>query len=322
MPYSPEELNGASPQKLRTQALNLRDELGLTSHDAPLPASADSLVKWILEHQSGVPPKSLWIRMGEEAVIRPMCNDLYDRHASDPITASWFPPSSTWNQRTAEQVKENVFTFFSSGIGGPHEYKGNDMVAAHAKMAEQKPITEAAFHALTYHVLEQMTKHRSGGAQEMEEVWAILMSLKPQVTSGGMRKFEPASESLYDRMGGEAVLRPMCNELYEFHASDPITAPWFPPSSTWNQRTADQVKENVFTFFSSGIGGPHKYEGQDMVAAHAKMREMKPITEAAFHALVFHVMAMMKKHNSGGEQEMDEVWGILMSLKSQVMEGK
>ena len=86
-----------------------------------------------------------------------------------------------------------------------------------------------------------------------------------------------------------------------------------------------------------------------MVTAHAKMREMKPITEAAFHALVvqlpsqlwccdegvmhvwnqydhvplflvhtllltamtvfaqFHVMAMMKKHNSGGEQEMDEV---------------
>ena len=98
----------------------------------------------------------------------------------------------------------------------------------------------------------------SGGAQEMEEVWGILMSLKKDVTSGGMKKFEPATESHYDRMGGEAVLRPMCNELYEFHAGDPITAPWFPPSSTWNQRTADQVKENVFTFFSSGIGGPHK----------------------------------------------------------------
>ena len=30
--------------------------------------------------------------------------------------------------RRRPQVKENVFTFFSSGIGGPHEYKGNDMV--------------------------------------------------------------------------------------------------------------------------------------------------------------------------------------------------
>ena len=73
--------------------------------------------------------------LSPQAVVRPMCNDLYDRHASDPITKCdcsirymsiqhtlslsrccrpWFPPSSTWNQRTAEQVKENVFTFFSA----------------------------------------------------------------------------------------------------------------------------------------------------------------------------------------------------------------
>merc|ERR1712070_1243869 len=136
----------------------------------------------------------------------------------------------------------------------------------------------------------------------------------------------PKSEkSLWERMGSEEKIRPLCNYLYELHSTDPLTAPWFgekPGRAQDNIRTPEQVKENVFTFFSSGIGGPHKYEGQDMVAAHAKMREMKPITEAAFHALVFHVMAMMKKHNSGGEQEMDEVWGILMSLKSQVMEGK
>jgi truncated hemoglobin YjbI len=91
---------------------------------------------------------SLWTRMGEEALIRPMCNDLYDRHASDPITKEWFPSTSSWNQRTADEVKENVFTFFSSGIGGPHEYKGGDMVEAHKKMGAEKPITEAAFTAI------------------------------------------------------------------------------------------------------------------------------------------------------------------------------
>jgi hemoglobin len=267
---------------------------------------------------------SLWTRMGEEATIRPLCNDLYDRHASDPITKCWFPPASSWNQRTGDAVKENVFTFFSSGIGGPHEYKGADMVAAHTKMAEQYPITEAAFHAITYHVLETMEKHRSGDAQEKEEVLAILMSLKPDVLQLGLKNF-PVPEndkSLYDRMGAEETIRPMCNELYDYHATDPISAPWFPSASNWNQRTTDEVKENVFTFFSSGVGGPHEYKGQDMVAAHANMRDMKPITEAAFHAIVFHVITVMKKHNAGGEREMDEVWGILMSLKPAVMEGK
>ena len=87
--------------------------------------------------------------MGEEAVIRPLAEELYDLHASDPLTKDWFPPSSSWNKRTAAEVKENVFTFFSSGIGGPHEYKGQDMVVAHENMAKQMPITEAAFHALT-----------------------------------------------------------------------------------------------------------------------------------------------------------------------------
>jgi hemoglobin len=143
--------------------------------------------------------------------------------------------------------------------------------------------------------------------------------------SSGLKKFDAIPEggaSLYTRMGEEAVIRPMCNDLYDLHASDPITAPWFPPSATWNTRTAAEVKENVFTFFSSGIGGPHEYKGQDMVAAHANIREKKPLTEAAFHALVYHVMKMMKKHKSGGQQEADEVWGILLSLKSAVMEGK
>ena len=82
--------------------------------------------------------------------------------------------------------------------------------------------------------------------------------------SAGLKKFKAIPDggpSLYTRMGEEAIIRPMCNELYELHASDPITAPWFPPSSSWNKRTAAEVKENVFTFFSSGIGGPHEYKG-------------------------------------------------------------
>ena len=66
-----------------------------------------------------------------------------------PPIGSLRPRLGTLKWRTAAEVKENVFTFFSSGIGGPHEYKGQDMVAAHENMAKQMPITEAAFHALT-----------------------------------------------------------------------------------------------------------------------------------------------------------------------------
>jgi hypothetical protein len=54
-------------------------------------------------------------------------------------------------------------------------------------MAEQCPITEAAFHAIAHHVLETMEKHESGDAQEKEEVLAVLVSLKPDVASKSFR---------------------------------------------------------------------------------------------------------------------------------------
>jgi len=267
--------------------------------------------------------KSLWERMGGEDVIRPMCNDLYDRHASDPLTAPWFGAHS-WNIRTADEVKEHVFTFFSSGIGGPHEYKGRSMIDTHESIAKQFPLTKSAVHALIYHVPEMMVKHKSGGEKERDEVMAILYSLVPDVTKYGTKSFEAAAEgeSLWKRMGEEDVVRPLCNELYDRHASDPLTAPWFGADKEWNCRSADQVKEHVFTFFSSGIGGPHKYEGRSMIEAHTKHRDMKPFTQASVHALMYHVLEMMQKHKSGGERERDEVLAILESLRSQVVEGK
>jgi len=267
------------------------------------------------------PNASLWDRMGGESVIKPLCNDLYDLHASDPITAPWFGKENAWNIRTADEVKEHVFTFFSAGIGGPHKYEGRSMIEAHKKMAELKPLTKTALHALINHVPTMMKKHRAGGDRELDEVVNILYSLVPDVSHYGVAEHEPTDESLYDRMGGEEVLRPLCNELYDLHASDPLTKDWFTPSSAWNIRTAEQVKENVFTFFSSGIGGPHKYEGRSMIEAHAAMRDLKPFTKTAFHALLYHVMAMMNKYDLK-ERETDEVLAILESLRSHVVEGK
>lgn len=130
-----------------------------------------------------------------------------------------------------------------------------------------------------------------------------------------------SKKSLWDRMGGEKVIRPLCNDIYELHATDPITAPWFSPDSPWNTRTAHEVKEYVFTFFSAGIGGPHAYKGRSMAEAHKKMREQKPFTGASMHAIIFHVVSTMRKHGAGGEAEIEEVLTILESLKSHVLHG-
>jgi len=268
------------------------------------------------------PKPSLWVRMGSEEKVRPLCNYLYELHSTDPLTAPWFGSHVKGNKRTADEIKENVFTFFSSGIGGPHEYKGQDMKATH----EHMKISNAAFHALTNHVFVGMEKHKSGGDEEREEVYDILMSLRPDVMYGTEQKkteVPKPEKSLWDRMGGEEKIRPLCNYLYELHSTDPLTSKWFgshlggPQNVPGNKRTADEIKENVFTFFSAGIGGPHEYKGNDMVTTHKHMRILKH----AFHALTNHVMVGMEKHKTGGDAEREEVLAILMSLRPDVMYG-
>ena len=94
--------------------------------------------------------RSLWLRMGGEAVIKPMVSAIYDLHASDPLSAALFGPMKFANSGDASVVKEHVFTFFSSGIGGPHEYKGRSMIDAHKGMQ----ISDSAFYAVVYHVIK------------------------------------------------------------------------------------------------------------------------------------------------------------------------
>ena len=115
--------------------------------------------------------------MGGEAVIKPMVSAIYDLHASDPLSAELFGPMKFANSGDASVVKEHVFTFFSAGIGGPHEYKGRSMIDAHKGMK----ISESSFQAVVYHVIKNMHIFGAGGEKERDEVIAILFSLKADV---------------------------------------------------------------------------------------------------------------------------------------------
>jgi hypothetical protein len=49
--YTRNQLEGATRDKLRTRALDLRTALGWTEKEAPLPATATQLIEWILSVQ-------------------------------------------------------------------------------------------------------------------------------------------------------------------------------------------------------------------------------------------------------------------------------
>ena len=113
------------------------------------------LIGW----NNGAAASPLWDRLGGEVVIKPMVSAIYGRHASDPLSADMFGPHKFDNNGIPDVVKNAVFTFFSAGIGTPHEHEGLSMLGAHKKM----DIDEPAFWAVSYHVMEQMEKFKAGG---------------------------------------------------------------------------------------------------------------------------------------------------------------
>ena len=67
---------------------------------------------------------TLWERIGGESKIKPLCDDLYEMHASDPLTASCFGSDVAGNIWSSEEVNEHEFTFFfSADIAACHYRK-------------------------------------------------------------------------------------------------------------------------------------------------------------------------------------------------------
>lgn len=121
--------------------------------------------------------QTLWDRMGGMEKIKPLVSDVYDRHASDPLSAPWFGPNKYDNNGNADFVKNHILGFLSAGIGGPLEYTGRSMIDAHKGM----DIPLDAFHAIIFHMVEQMEKHGAGNADDRHTISTILRSLEADV---------------------------------------------------------------------------------------------------------------------------------------------
>jgi hemoglobin len=77
-----------------------------------------------------------------------------------------------------------------------------------------------------------------------------------------------ATESLYERMGGEPALRAVIDDYVDRAVSDIMIGFMF--------RNADaaRIKELEFQHASAFLGGPHAYEGRSLKSAHARHRIM------------------------------------------------
>jgi len=113
---------------------------------------------------------SLYDRLGGGDGVKQIVADVWANHTSNPKVKNRYVNSD------GENVKRVVWEFFCSGIGGPQEYTGQDMLTAHTGMN----INDEEFVAVCDDVLAALDKNNVG-ATERNEVLCILYSMKADI---------------------------------------------------------------------------------------------------------------------------------------------
>lgn len=116
--------------------------------------------------------------------------------------------------------------------------------------------------------------------------------------------------TLYQRLGGEAKVRKIVKDVLDRNFNNPVIGHHF------QKVDMDKLNERVFEFFSMGTGGPHQYTGRDMRSAHSDLN----ITEDDFDRGNTDMILALKE-NGVADQEINEVIGILDSMKRDVVRG-
>jgi len=91
--------------------------------------------------------------------------------------------------------------------------------------------------------------------------------------------------TLYERLGGEAAVAALIEELYIRVLADPLFTPFF------EKLDIQRLKAHQFAFTSQALGGPHPYSWPSLVKAHAGLR----IEQRHFDAFVEHLRSSLRE---------------------------
>lgn len=94
--------------------------------------------------------------------------------------------------------------------------------------------------------------------------------------------------SLYERLGGEAAVAAAVVRFYEKVMEDPSLSPYF------DGLDMDAQIQKQIAFMTMAFGGPHRYTGRHLRAAHAGLVQ-KGLGDAAFDAVALHLRTTLEE---------------------------
>jgi hemoglobin len=141
---------------------------------------------------------------------------------------------------------------------------------------------------------------------------ALLVSVSSAPLLGNAAK----EKSLYDRLGGKKAITAVVDEFVGRVAGDNRISAYF-AATTSDPSRLKTFKGNLVDQICQASGGPCKYKGKDMKAAHMGMG----ISSADFDALVEDLVGALDKFHVG-PHEKDQLLGALGPMKGDIVERK
>jgi hemoglobin len=117
-----------------------------------------------------------------------------------------------------------------------------------------------------------------------------------------------ADEALYFRLGGYDRIHEFTREVVRLHKQNDAIKAMF------TYVDSEKLAKHVADFVAAGTGGSESYTGRAMPAVHAKLR----LTDADFLSAGGDIVTAMQSMDYG-QNEIDEIICILVSLKDQVV---
>ena len=119
------------------------------------------------------------------------------------------------------------------------------------------------------------------------------------------------SESLYDKIGGEAAVNAAVDIFYRKVLSDDRISHWF-EGVDMDKQAAKQK-----SFLTLAFGGPNNYTGEDMRKGHAHLVE-RGLTDSDFDAVIENLGATLTELNVP-EELIAEAAAIAESTRNDVL---
>jgi hemoglobin len=120
-------------------------------------------------------------------------------------------------------------------------------------------------------------------------------------------------KSLYERLGGKTAIVAVVDQFVANVAGDKRINTFFKAAASDKARLA-RLKTNLVNLICQGSGGPCKYTGKSMKAAHKGMG----ITDADFNALVEDLVAALNKFKVG-TKEKNDLLALLGPMKPDIV---